>query len=116
MRLLLFALLLPALPLLRGDAVEVRPQPQDPGAPDFEEEVFPFLDRLDDYPFASAHRALRTFAAQEGIPFCDLLPTYIEHREEDLVVNAFDAHPNERAHALAAEAILEFLTTRGVVR
>lgn len=45
MRLLLFALLLPALPLLRGDAAEVRPLPQDPGVPDFEEEVFPFLDR-----------------------------------------------------------------------
>ena len=71
--------------------------------------VFPFLDRLDPYPFLGAHGALGTWAAAEEVPALDLLPVYLAHREEDLTVNRFDAHPNERAHAIAADAILGFL-------
>ena len=78
--------------------------------------VFPFFDRLDGYPMTAAHQALGAFAAEEGIPFLDLLPAYLENREEDLVVNAFDAHPNERAHAIAATEILGFLPELGLGR
>jgi hypothetical protein len=35
----------------------------------------------------------------------DLWPVLKPHLGEGLTVNRFDAHPNERAHALAAEAI-----------
>ena len=45
----------------------------------------------------------------------DLLPAYRAHRDEDLVVNRFDAHPNERAHAIAAKEILAFLRDRGLL-
>ncbi len=76
--------------------------------------VFPFFDRLDPYPLLEAHQALRVFAAREKIPCLDLLPTYLAHRDEDLVVNAFDAHPNERAHAIAATEILRFLRDLGL--
>ena len=35
----------------------------------------------------------------------DLQPIFSEHTGEKLEVSRFDAHPNERAHAIAAEAI-----------
>lgn len=70
--------------------------------------VFPFLHRLgEEYPFAEVHaRIVETCRAAE-IPVVDLLPVLQAHADETLTVGAFDAHPNEWAHRLAAEAILE---------
>jgi hypothetical protein len=45
------------------------------------------------------------FCKSERIPVLDLEPTFRTHAGENLVVSRFDAHPNERAHAIAAEAI-----------
>jgi hypothetical protein len=35
----------------------------------------------------------------------DLEPVFREHPRENLTVNRYDAHPNERAHEIAADAI-----------
>lgn len=68
--------------------------------------VFPFLhDFGAKYPFLDAHREIVNFCDGTGIPVLDLWPVLEPHRGEGLTVNRFDAHPNERAHALAAEAI-----------
>ena len=72
--------------------------------------LFPFLTNLGpEYPFEEAHRKLRDYFARHQVPCLDLLETFRAHRNERLVVNRFDAHPNERAHALAAEAIWDNL-------
>ena len=72
--------------------------------------VFPFLHRLGaDYAFADAHRVLDDYWSSRSIDHLDLLPIFQAHSEETLTVNRFDAHPNERAHALAADAIWERL-------
>lgn len=78
--------------------------------------VLPFFDNLSDYPLEAAHRALEAWARAEGVPFLDLLPTFVPHRDEDLAVNAFDAHPNERAHAIAAKRLLEWLPEIGLAK
>jgi lysophospholipase L1-like esterase len=39
------------------------------------------------------------------IPTFDLLPVLSKRRPTELTVNRLDAHPNELAHELAAEAI-----------
>lgn len=69
--------------------------------------IFPFLTSLGETdPFAPAYARLRDHCREHGIPCLDLTPTMTEHHvHERLVVSQFDAHPNERAHALAAEAI-----------
>lgn len=68
--------------------------------------IFPFLHNLGpDYPFLDAHREIAEHCQRIGIPLLDLEPVFRERAGEDLVVNRFDAHPNERAHAIAAEAI-----------
>lgn len=72
--------------------------------------TFPFLHALGpEYPYASIHERLDTVWSDAGVPHLDLLETYAGRHPEELVVNPFDAHPNEVAHALAAAAIEEFL-------
>jgi hypothetical protein len=38
-----------------------------------------------------------------------------KHSAEGLIVSRFDAHPNERANKLAADAIFEWLTKKDVL-
>lgn len=71
--------------------------------------IFPFLHRLNDYQFAPAHKQLLEYWQQHDVPVLDLLNEFVQHADENLVVNRFDAHPNERAHQLAAEAIWQKL-------
>lgn len=72
--------------------------------------TFPFLHNFDgEYAFTHAHEQLDEFWVEKGIKHLDLLPVYEKHKGENLVVNAFDAHPNERAHQIAAEAIGKFI-------
>lgn len=70
--------------------------------------VFPFLHCLDEdaYPFRDAHARITEFCRTAGIPVLDLEPFLSAHSDEVLTVNPFDAHPNERAHAIAAQAML----------
>jgi hypothetical protein len=73
---------------------------------DFRMVIFPFVrDVGDEYPFRAAHKRVVDFCQAEKIPVLDLEPVFRPHAGENLVVSRFDAHPNERAHALAAEAI-----------
>ncbi len=68
--------------------------------------IFPFVREVgEDYPFRAAHAQIVEFCKAEKIPVLDLEPVFRRHAGESLVVSRFDAHPNERAHAIAAEAI-----------
>lgn len=69
--------------------------------------TFPFLHAP--LQFKSAHGQLDRYWQEQGVPHLDLLATFSNLPPATLVVNAHDAHPNEYAHALAAEAIDEFL-------
>lgn len=72
--------------------------------------IFPFLHNLGpDYPFRGVHEQIVAACAEEEIPVLDLAPVLAPHVTEGLRVNRFDAHPNERAHALAAAAIEAWL-------
>jgi hypothetical protein len=72
--------------------------------------TFPFLHAIGtDYEFRAIHEMLDDFWKGLGVPYLDLLPVYARLSSRMLTVNRFDAHPNERAHRLAATAIEEFL-------
>jgi hypothetical protein len=72
--------------------------------------TFPFFnDPWPAYPYAEVHRTLDAAWADLGVPHLDLLDTYREYPPHSLSVNPRDTHPNERAHALAADAMLPFL-------
>ncbi len=71
--------------------------------------TFPFLHDLSGYAFTDVHQKLDAFWQSLQTPHLDLYPVFLQHAQENLVVNAFDAHPNERANQIAAEAIERFL-------
>lgn len=68
--------------------------------------AFPFLHDQDaESPFAPAMRQLGAHADEREIPFQDLTPIFAMAKDKTLTVNRFDAHPNEYANRLAAEAM-----------
>jgi len=72
--------------------------------------TFPFLHRLGaDYEYRQVHQQLDEFWRSLNVPHLDLLELYNNYSSDDLTVNPRDAHPNERAHAMAAKAITGFL-------
>lgn len=72
--------------------------------------TFPFFVALDNsYPFAGVHRQLQSFWSDSGTPNLDLLALYSGHDIKSLVVGPLDQHPNEKAHAMAALAIGDFV-------
>jgi len=77
--------------------------------------VFPFLHRIGpDYEYGAVHAQIGHFCAEIEAPHLDLLATYSGHRSRDLIVNPRDPHPNEHAHALAADAISAFIAEHAV--
>jgi hypothetical protein len=78
--------------------------------------VFPFMYQLhDDCPLLPVHEKIETQARKLGIAFMDLLPAFLGQPYADLWVHASDQHPNERGHAIAAEAISRFLIENHLV-
>ncbi len=62
--------------------------------------------------FRDIHDQLNQFWNDLGVPHLDLLPVYERDLSQSLVVNRFDAPPNELAHQIATEAMGNFLVQR----
>ena len=71
--------------------------------------TFPFLHNLENYEFAEAHFQLNEFWGNHQIPHLDLLDLYQQQKDKEMVINSYDAHPNEQAHTYAAQWIEKFL-------
>ncbi len=72
--------------------------------------VFPFLhDLKENSIFHPVHQKIVKYCAENKIAVVDLEPVMLKHSDENLVVNRFDAHPNEKANQYAAETIFETL-------
>jgi len=73
--------------------------------------TFPFLHALGPgYEYQSVHETLDRFWESNQVPHLDLLSVYRNLPPSQIVVSGLDPHPNEHAHALAAEAINQFLS------
>jgi len=68
--------------------------------------LLPFIHTSGDklHP-ADIHAMLQRWFEENQTPVADLYPVIADLPAEDLVVNQLDAHPNEHAHMLFAEAI-----------
>jgi hypothetical protein len=72
--------------------------------------TFPFVHELGpNYRYRQIHERLDAAWRGLGVSNLDLLGAFENHDPDELVVNSHDAHPNERAHAIAAGAIARFL-------
>jgi lysophospholipase L1-like esterase len=68
---------------------------------------WPLLVSLDRYPFADVQETIARFCVAAGIPWHDLLPVLQGRPTESLWVHPVDMHPNEIAHRLAAESLVQ---------
>jgi len=57
------------------------------------------------YDAVALHRSLDNFFKAMGVDVLDLLPAISNIDRKTLIVNQLDSHPNEKAHAIFAEAI-----------
>ncbi|MCG3134444.1 MAG: hypothetical protein HMLKMBBP_01750 [Planctomycetes bacterium] len=72
--------------------------------------TWPLLDQMGPgYPFATAHARIAALWTRLGVPHADLLEAFRAEDPRSLVVGRFDAHPNERANAIAADFVLPLL-------
>jgi hypothetical protein len=72
--------------------------------------TFPFVHDLGpDYQYRRVHERLDEVWRNLEVPHLDLLSDLEAEPSADLVVNARDPHPNERAHAIAAKSIAAFI-------
>jgi hypothetical protein len=69
--------------------------------------TWPLLVGLDRYPFADVHETIARFCLAAGIPHHDLLPVLQGHPKASLWVHPVDMHPNDNAHRLAAESLVQ---------
>lgn len=72
--------------------------------------IFPLLVDLEQiYPFQAAHDRVAEMARAAGLPVLDLAPAFKGIKTTSLHVHPSDHHPNGKAHAIAARAIVEWL-------
>ena len=73
--------------------------------------IFPVLFELgEEYPLESAIQEIIRFAEEEQMTNLSLLPAFRGRSAFELWVSPLDQHPNAEGHAIAANAIFEFLT------
>ena len=74
--------------------------------------TWPFLNTLGpEYRFQEVHQKLGAFWQAQQVPHLDLLEVFDTYYPDQLVVNEYDAHPNELANAIATTSVSRFLTT-----
>jgi len=72
--------------------------------------IFPMLWQLDgEYPFRDLHEKIAAACREAGCEVVDVLPVYRGHAAESLWAHPTDHHPNDVAHRMAAERIVEYL-------
>jgi hypothetical protein len=71
--------------------------------------TFPFLDYGESYPCEHVHQQLGEFWEEQKVPHLDTLSLFRAKPAKEWIVNAYDRHPNEQAHALVGEALMDFL-------
>jgi len=69
--------------------------------------TWPLLVALDRYPFDEVHRTIARSCLAAGIAHIDLLPVFRGRSAEALWVHPVDRHPNEVAHRMAAETLVQ---------
>ena len=72
------------------------------------EKAYPPVNSGDSEQFRTPQRLVREMCAKAGVPFLDLLPTLLEHRETSLFIPR-DGHLTRAGHKLVSEALLPFV-------
>lgn len=72
--------------------------------------LYPLMFELErSYPLQPIHEKVAELARKAGLRVLDLAPAFHGLKAQSIQVNPCDHHPNGRAHAIAAEAIAQWL-------
>ncbi|OGF59677.1 MAG: hypothetical protein A2Y62_08170 [Candidatus Fischerbacteria bacterium RBG_13_37_8] len=72
--------------------------------------IFPYFQfPLNNYPFHDIHKKVTTLFNESGFNVLDLFDTYKDYNIKELKACHADAHPNIKAHHLAADTIVTYL-------
>lgn len=72
--------------------------------------ILPFMYQLtEEHAFQPIHQMIASHCQSNAIPVHDVLPAMIGQRHEQLWVHASDPHPNEIAHQLFADDIMQYI-------
>jgi len=72
--------------------------------------IFPILfEPTDNYPFSPIMDAIQNFAEENDFDYFSLFDSFKGKSGPSLWVSKYDQHPNERGHAIAANAIYSYL-------
>jgi hypothetical protein len=80
--------------------------------------IFPILTDLDeDYAFQDIHDIVVDYLEEHDIRVFSLLPAFVEYPgpSEALWVNIVNAHPNEKGHEIAGDALTAYLLGSGLL-
>jgi hypothetical protein len=77
--------------------------------------ILPLLYDLQDYPFEAIHLSLAEQAEQRGMNILDLRPALAAHDADALWVHPTDHHPNELAHRIVGQVLLQHLESEDLL-
>ena len=81
--------------------------------------IFPLLSepfQQGRYPFDFAHEAIQNRCKELHLDYLDLLPAFRNVASERVqVIPGYDPHPNEIAHRIAAETLLQYLLDHKII-
>lgn len=73
--------------------------------------IFPLMDaNRKTYRLIGAHNKLHASLSNQGFSWFDLTSDYWQYTPKQLIVNTFDAHPNEKANKIAASKVLDLIS------
>ncbi|MEK6855098.1 MAG: SGNH/GDSL hydrolase family protein [Nanoarchaeota archaeon] len=78
--------------------------------------MFPSMSQFDSYPFFLIHEFVSDNSEENNFYFIDLFDFYKNYPEDSIIVSEYDKHPNEFAHEIAAEIILETLINNKIIQ
>lgn len=77
--------------------------------------IYPDMIGFDYYPFKNVHERIQRVAEILGFHALDLLPAFKGINAYSLWASPVDAHPNARAHEIAARSIFEYIKKEKLV-
>ena len=96
----------------KGAMLEMRALAEEHGFK-FQVVMLPELHELVDYPFTNVYAKVERFLADNEIEVLDITPAFANEADPmSLWVAMDDAHPNAKAHAIIADASMDFIADR----
>ena len=77
--------------------------------------IFPLISDFNNYQFLDFSDFIKNTSLENNFKVIDILEVYKDYSPSELIINKYDAHPNEFGHELAANYILEIFKKENII-